>query len=78
LQFSPEKCVKIIGACFRLHNKALDDRLPLVVDEQIPILDNNHIVDAIESGVKHKHHKLNLSLSLTKTGSNWYAKSSGK
>jgi hypothetical protein len=49
LQFSPEKCVKIIGACFRLHNKALDDRLPLVVDGQIPILDNNHIVDAINN-----------------------------
>jgi hypothetical protein len=36
-------------ACFRLHNKALDDRLPLVVDGQIPILDNNHIVDAINN-----------------------------
>ena len=43
------KCVKIIGACFRLHNKALDDRLPLVVDGQIHILDNNHIVDAINN-----------------------------
>ena len=43
------KCVKIIGACFRLHNKASDDRLPLVVDGQIPILDNNHIVDAINN-----------------------------
>jgi hypothetical protein len=32
-----------------LHNKALDDRLPLVVDGQIPILDNNHIVDAINN-----------------------------
>ena len=49
LQFSPEKCVKIIGACFRLHNNALEDRLPLVVDGQIPILDNNHTVDAINN-----------------------------
>jgi hypothetical protein len=60
----------IIGACFRLHNKALDDRLPLVVDGQIPILDNNHIVDAIKNS---KPKSI-----LNKTGSNWYAKSSGK
>lgn len=30
MQFAPEKCIKIIiGSCFRLHNKAIEAKIPL-------------------------------------------------
>ena len=42
LQFGTEKCVKIIECCFRLHNKALSERVPLQGgNEVIPVFHNH-------------------------------------
>ncbi|XP_061191721.1 putative nuclease HARBI1 [Saccostrea echinata] len=42
LQFAPEKCIKIIECCFRLHNKAIDARTPLIAgNEPVQLYQNN-------------------------------------
>ncbi|XP_071139758.1 putative nuclease HARBI1 [Mytilus edulis] len=45
LQFNPPKCCKLIGACFRLHNKACSDGLPVPEDEDIQELGHHNIIN---------------------------------
>uniref|UniRef100_A0A8B8C5V9 Putative nuclease HARBI1 n=1 Tax=Crassostrea virginica TaxID=6565 RepID=A0A8B8C5V9_CRAVI len=42
LQFGTEKCVKIIECCFRLHNKALSERVPLQGGSEVIPVFHNH------------------------------------
>ena len=43
LQFTPTKCIKIVEACFKLHNQALKDKLPAEVNNSINIYHNDDI-----------------------------------
>lgn len=44
LQFSKEKCTKIIECCFRLHNKAISERVPLQVgNNAVPVYHNHDL-----------------------------------
>ncbi|CAC5370901.1 HARBI1 [Mytilus coruscus] len=45
LQFNPPKCCKMIGACFRLHNKACSDGLPVPEDVDIQQLAHHNIIN---------------------------------
>lgn len=44
LQLAPEKCIKIIEYCLRLHNKAIDARIPMNAGNGPVKLYQNHIV----------------------------------
>lgn len=44
LQFAPEKCIKIIECCLRLHNKAIDARIPMNAGNGPMQLYQNNIV----------------------------------
>jgi hypothetical protein len=43
LQFTPTKCLKIVEACFKLHNQALKDKLPTEVNTFVNIYHNDDI-----------------------------------
>ncbi|XP_060071426.1 putative nuclease HARBI1 [Ylistrum balloti] len=43
LQFKPAKSIRIIECCFRLHNKAINERIHLGADEPVVHLYNNNI-----------------------------------
>ncbi|CAC5411480.1 HARBI1 [Mytilus coruscus] len=45
LQSNPPKCCKMIGACFRLHNKACSDGLPVPEDVDIQQLAHHNIIN---------------------------------
>ena len=41
LQFRTEKCIKIIECCFKLHNKAISERVPLQAgNNAVPVYHN--------------------------------------
>lgn len=44
LQFRTEKCIKIIECCFRLHNKAISERVPLQAgNNAVPVYHNHDL-----------------------------------
>lgn len=51
LQFAPEKCVKIIESCFRLHNKAIiEARIPLnIAAGPVQLFQNNAVYQGAEN-----------------------------
>lgn len=44
LQIRTEKCIKIIECCFRLHNKAISERVPLQAgNNAVPVYHNHDL-----------------------------------
>lgn len=43
LSYKPERSTGIIEACFRIHNKAVDENIPINRDDPLPIINNNRV-----------------------------------
>lgn len=46
LAYTPSKCVRIIECCCRLHNRAIEDRIPAPATGQVPIFSDNDTFNA--------------------------------
>uniref|UniRef100_A0A8W8LIQ9 DDE Tnp4 domain-containing protein n=1 Tax=Magallana gigas TaxID=29159 RepID=A0A8W8LIQ9_MAGGI len=46
LAYTPSKCVRIVECCCRLHNRAIEDRIPAPAAGQVPIYSDNDTFNA--------------------------------
>uniref|UniRef100_K1PEI0 DDE Tnp4 domain-containing protein n=1 Tax=Magallana gigas TaxID=29159 RepID=K1PEI0_MAGGI len=46
LAYTPSKCVRIVECCCRLHNRAIEDRIPAPATGQVPIFSDNDTFNA--------------------------------